>query len=384
MPKMNAIVLMIGLIMSYPVFAQDMLIYLDIESPNAEGVLTYLPENISLPVRGTEPDDKLTRPWFPALPILGNYTLAEVNDLPQFGPVIRLEAQTGKGKLLQRLGKGGLVLLSDLNASGLWRSKANTPLNSFGVLSVIDKAAFSQLASQFRIGIPVAIQSLAEKNKVRWFHQESVDYWLSSKGLLVPVPPYFVTTEKLEKAIVLESETAQVLTLEIQESFVGLKKPDSLQNLPFPPIHKVNITIWRISETGSTEFVSRAETNTNAPFIFQKTIPKRLKRGDKMVILCTEHLDLELEATLEISELLSQAQTALPDSFTLLKLKAWLNQQTANPLMTQLIISRLIEQALRPIKIIDENIEWTWHSDSNEMKLDGLFYPLLRVFVYAL
>ncbi|OAD19166.1 secreted protein, partial [Candidatus Thiomargarita nelsonii] len=108
--------------------AQELTIYLE----NSQGIIFYPPENLSLPVRGTDAKDKLTRPWFQAFPILGDYTIVEINE-----QLIRLQAQTGKGKLLQRLyGKGGLVLLSDLKASGLWRSRANAPLKSFGALSV--------------------------------------------------------------------------------------------------------------------------------------------------------------------------------------------------------------------------------------------------------
>ncbi|KHD05310.1 hypothetical protein PN36_25020 [Candidatus Thiomargarita nelsonii] len=385
MIKTSPIILIAWLLFAYPASSQEMLIYLDVNSPSTDGILSYPPENVSLPVHGTDTKDTLTRPWFQALPILGDYKIVEIDDLPKFGPVIRLEAQTGKGKMLQRFGKGGLLLLSDLKASGLWRSRANTPLKSFGVLSVIDKKALSQLATKVTLEMPVIIKSLEEKNKVRWFHQEKVDYWLSPKELLVPVPKHFVTTESLKKAIVLDSETTQVLTLEIQNSFLDhLTKPDTVQNVPFPKIAQVNITVWRIPENSSAELVATLDTNTNTPFIFQRFIPKMLKRGDKMLVLCTERLGIKRETSLDIPKLLSKAQTELPTAFTLSALKDWLDKQTADPLITQMMVTLLVEQALRPANVLDHQVEWTWHLPSNPIKLKNQFYPLLRIFIYAI
>ena len=385
MSKTSAIILIVWLLFAYPASCQELLIYLDVNSPSTDGILSYPPENVSLSVHGTDAKDKLTRPWFQALPILGDYKIVEIDNLPKLGPVIRLQAQTGKGKMLQRFGKGGLLLLSDLNASGLWRSRASAPLKSFGVLSVIDKKALSQLATKVTVEMPVVIKSLEEKNQVRWFPQEKVDYWLSPKELLVPVPKQFVTTESLKKAIVLDSETTQVLTLEIQNSLLDhLTKPDTVQNVPFPRIAQVNISVWRIPEKGSAELVETLETNTDAPFIFQRFIPKMFKRGDKMLVLCIERLGIKPETALDIPKLLSKAQTELPSAFTLSALKDWFDKQTTDPLITQMMVTLLVEQALRPANVVDHQVEWAWHLPSNPIQLENLFYPLLRVFVYAI
>jgi hypothetical protein len=342
--------------------AQELTIYLE----NSQGIIFYPPENISLPVRGTDSKDKLTRPWFQAFPILGNYTIVEIDE-----QVIRLQAQTGKGKLLQRLyGKGGLVLLSDLKASGLWRSRANAPLKSFGALSV---PALSQLTSKLTLGMSVAIKSLAEKEQVRWFQQKTVDYWLSPQGILVPVPRDFVTTEGF--AIVLDSESAQVLTLKIQDSFAYFEKPVAV---PFPKLSQVRISVWRIN----AELLGSQETNTNAPFIFQQVIPKVLKRGDKVIVVCTERLEVNVDSSLDTSKLLSKAQAELPSSFTLLTLKNWLAQEISDPLVTQMFVAVLTEQALRPIEIIDQDIKWAFYS--SKIKLENRFFPLLRIFIYSL
>ena len=386
MIKTGPIILIVCLLFTYPASSQELLIYLDVNSPSTDGILSYPPENVSLPVHGTDAKDKLTRPWFQALPILGEYKIVEIDDLPKFGPVIRLQAQTGKGQMLQRFGKGGLLLLSDLNASGLWRSKANTPLKSFGVLSVIDKKALSQLATKVTVEMPVIIKSSEElKEKVRWFHQESIDYWLSPQKLLVPVPKHFVTTENLKKAIVLDSETAQVLTLEIQNSLLEhLTKPDTVQNVPFPRIAQVNIEVWHIPENGLAKLAGTLDTNTNSPFIFQQFIPKMFKRGDKMLVLCVERLGIKPETALDIPKLLSKAQIELPSAFTLLALKDWFDKQIADPLITQMMVTLLVEQALRPANVVDHKVEWTWQLPSNPIKLENQFYPLLRVFVYTI
>ena len=381
--KTSPIILIGWLLLAYPALSQELQIYLDVNSPSTDGILSYSTENVSLPVQGTDAKDKLTRPWFQALPILGEYKIVEIDDLPKLGPVIRLEAQTGKGKMLQRFGKGGLLLLSDLKASGLWRSRGNAPLKSFGVLSVADKTALSQLAAKVTVGMSVAIKSLAEKNKVRWFHQENVGYWLSPKALLIPVPKPFITTESLKKAIVLDSESTQVLTLEIQNSLLDqLIKPESVQNVPFPKIAQVQITVWRIPELGSAELVDTLETNTNAPFIFQRFIPKMLKRGDKILVLCIERLGIKPE--MAMPQLLSKAQTELPKTFTLLVLKDWIDKQTADPLITQMMVTLLVEQALRPANVAEHQVEWTWQLPSNPIQLENPFYPLLRVFIYAI
>jgi hypothetical protein len=386
MIKTSPLILIVWFLFAYPASSQELLIYLDVNSPSTEGILSYPAENVSLSVHGTDAKDKLTRPWFQALPILGEYKIVEIDDLAKFGPVIRLQAKTGKGKMLQRFGKGGLLLLSDLNASGLWRSKINTPLKSFGVLSVIDKAALSQLASKVTVEMPVVIKSLEElEEKVRWFPQEKVDYWLSPKELLVPAQKHFVTTESLKKAIVLDSETTQVLTLEIQNSLLNhLTKPDTVENVPFPRIAQVNITVWRIPEEGSAELAETLETNTNAPFIFQRFIPKMFKRGDKMLVLCIERLGIKPKTALDIPKLLSKAQTELPSTFTLSALNDWIDKQTADPLITQMMVTLLVEQALRPTNVVDHQVEWTWQLPSNPIKLENLFYPLLRVFIYAI
>jgi hypothetical protein len=364
MIKINFVILMALFVSS--ALAQELTIYLDVSSTSTEGVVSYPSENLSFPVRGTDANDKLTRPWFQAFPILGNYTIVEIDE-----QLIRLQAQTGKGKLLQRLyGKGGLVLLSDLKASGLWRSRANAPLKSFGALSV---PALSQLTSKLTLGMSVAIKSLAEKEQVRWFHQKTVDYWLSPQGILVPVPRDFVTTEGF--AIVLDSESAQVLTLKIQDSFAYFEKPVAV---PFPQLSQVRISVWRID----AELLGSQETNTNAPFIFQQVVPKVLKRGDKVIVVCTERLEVNVDSSLDISKLLSKAQAELPSSFTLLTLKNWLAQEISDPLVTQMFVAVLAEQALRPIEIIDQDIKWAFYS--SKIKLENRFFPLIRVFIYSL
>ncbi len=383
MTKINAVILIALLLLVGPVFGQELLIYQDVKSPSTDGVVSYPAENISLPVQGTDTKDTLTRPWFKAFPILGDYTIAEINDLPKLGPVIRLQAQTGKATRLQRIyGKGGLVLLSELPASGLWRSRTNAPLKSFGVLSVPDKTALSQLAAKLTVGMSIAIKSVAEKNQVRWFHQKTVDYWLSPAKFLVPVPKHFVTTEDLQEAMVLDSDSAQVLTLKIQHSLAHFDKPKAVHNVPFPHINQVDMVVWRMPKKGPAEFVSRQQTNTNPPFIFQQAIPKMLNRGDKVIVLCTERLEVKLETSLDIAKLLSKAQAELPSTFTLAMLKDWVGKQTAEPLVTQMMVTLLVEQALRPANVVVHQVEWTWHLPSNLIKLENRFYPLLRVFIY--
>ncbi len=382
----NPIIFIVWFLFVCPASSQELLIYLDVNSPSTDGILSYPSKNVSLPVRGTDSNDKLTQPWFQALPILGNYTVAEITDLPEFGPVIRLQAQTGKGKMSQRFGKGGLLLLSGLNASGLWRSKANAPLKFFGVLSVIDKETLKQLVTEITVEMPVIIKSSEElKEKVSWFQQEKADYWLSPKKLLIPVPKHFVTSENLKKSIVLDSETAQVLTLEIQNSLLEhLIKPDAVQNVSFPRIVQVNIFVWHIPENGLAKLAGTLDTNTNSPFIFQQFIPKMFKRGDKMLALCTERLELKLETALDIPELLSKAQKELPSTFTLLVLKDWLDKQTADPLISQMMVTLLVEQALRPTNMVEHKVEWTWQLPLNPIKLENQFYPLLRVFTHTI
>lgn len=383
--KISPIILIGGLLFTSPAFTQEVLIDLDVNSPEAEGLLSYPPANLALSVHGTDAKDQLTRPWFPALPILGEYKIVEINNLPQLGPVIRLQAQTGKGQMLQRFGKGGLLLSSHLTASGLWRSRANTPLNTFGVLSTTDKAAFSQLTSQLTVEMPVFINSLAEKNQVRWFEQETMNYWLSPEKILVPVPKQFVTTASLKKAIVLDSETTQVLTLEIENSLLAqLPKPEPVKNVPFPQIAEVAITVWRVPEKGAAELVGTLETNTNAPFIFQQLIPKILKQGDKILVLCIERLAIKPELALTLPQLLSKAQADLPKAFTLTALKNWLDKQTTEPLHSQMLVTLFVEQTLRPAEVVEHQVKWTWPVDSKPIQLENSFYPLLRIFIYAI
>ncbi|OAD22345.1 hypothetical protein THIOM_001857 [Candidatus Thiomargarita nelsonii] len=212
--------------------------------------------------------------------------------------------------------------------------------------------------------------------QVRWFQQKTVDYWLSPQGIIVPVPRDFVTTEGF--AIVLDSESAQVLTLKIQDSFAYFEKPVAVQNVPFPQLSQVRISVWRID----AELLGSQETNTNAPFIFQKVVPKVLKRGDKVIVLCTERLEVNVDSSLDISKLLSKAQAELPSSFTLSTLKNWLAQEISDPLVTQMFVAVLAEQALRPIEIINQDIKWAFYS--SKIKLENRFFPLIRVFIYSL
>ena len=384
MNKINANAVILMVLLAGPVFGQDLLIYLDVKSPSAEGVISYPAENLSLPVPGTDAKDTLTRPWFNAFPILGDYTIAEINQLPKWGPVIRLQAETGKAKRLQRIyGKGGLVLLSELPASGLWRSRSHAPLNSFGVLSIPDKAALSQLAAPVTVGMSVAIKSIAEQNQVRWFHQQTVDYWLSPTNVLVPLPKQFVAKAGLQDAVVLDSDSAQVLTLKIQPSLAQFDKPDAVHQMPFPQINQVDIAVWRLPKKGAAEWVSRQPTNTNPPFIFQQALPNMLKRGDHLIVLCTERLQVQLDSSLDIAQLLSEVQQKLPKTFNLATLKNWVSQQTAEPLVTQMIVAGLVEHALRPVNVTESEVEWTWRSSIKPIQLENRFYPLVRVFIYS-